>query len=693
MSKFNAVFEIDSPNKVPYDEWDVTIHNISHGGVDFQMIETKDGRYDISGLIKSYGIKYEHIQKSKEVEWIEISELIQAPAVIKYQYKEKARPRVLFCIPESLLCSITQYKKFPPDIMLTIAKHISELYKRPIKQIDELKFKVLANEDMSVIISMSEHKEGWCNMGPLVMSARKVKGKHGTVTDFITNKSTMEDIDNVIAEYFPEHIYDSHPEKLKLVYQKKYGIEWMHEDLAIAFAMWISSKFRTQVYKLVKRITSGDFTVIPDIIQSIDQVNNTKTLAQFWTYEEALIESNVDVKVDYERRLRDLEATVEQYRLMHQQSQLQLTDTKTALQTFQMVVSVPEKTMKRALKIANGPRAPSFHTAFDYIRENEGALYKQIEELQYEVRDLKERLMWAEGQTTLMNERDVMTNKLIDDLDNEIDEHMKIYLNAKEFAGRVVAYAMEYGLTIPLRKQDKQVIDKETLQRIESCSIHVKKKLKDIRDAQQRESKIDFETFMTQTKQNKKVEPSEPFQFEPKYTGALKNVLGNNDDKLLDPIYIYCIKHDHRSVYHKWVVHDMGEEYKENLGYSTILSDAPFEQIDRHHMVAIGAIYRKSPPQPSDDAHTECGAEYYSLPTIGILQRFASVSKCKANHFHRADGGGYVVFTTTTHPKIIEKELCYMLKPIISHKTYGSNTTKSFDNWITELTPIHTRIY
>lgn len=701
MSEFKAMFEIDSPNKVPYDERDVTIHNLSHDGVEFRMIETKDGRYDISHILKMIKVSYIDFRKSKEVDWVEISELLNRPAVIKYQYKEttsKGRTKILYCIPEELLYSFLQFsKKMSNDFLRYVIQYISKKYNRPIKQLDELKFKVLANDDMSVMISMSEHKDGWCNMGPLVMSAKKVKAEHGTIAKFLTGKSIKDDIDNVVAEYFPEHINASAQEKRDIVYQKKYGIEWMHEDLAIAFAMWISSKFRTQVYRLVKRIQSGDFTVIPDIIQNIDQVNGTKTLAQFWTYDAQSLKDNIDVKEDYERRLHELEKKAEDWRLMQEQTQLQLTNTKTSLQTFQMVVSVPEKTMKRALKVARGPNATSFHTAFDYIRENEGMMFKQIEELKYEVEDLKQKLHYSMQENIVLNERDIMTNKLIDDLDDEINEHMKIYLGAKKYAGRVITYALEFGLNIPLRAADRKVIDRDTLARIETNSINIKRKLKSIRKKQEVEAKLDFEQYKVES--NSKTRPDHAFDFTPQYTGTFEK----KKSDVIEPIYIYVIKHEHRSNYFKWVVHDMGDIYKDSTGYSTILSDAPFENIDRNHMIYVGSITRDVTPNDEYNIRVKDGRigkkeslemeSYFELPTLALLQRFASVGPCRDCHFTRATGAGYVVFTTPGHPKRIEKELCYLLKHIINHKTYGNNTTKAFDNWITELTPLHTRVY
>jgi hypothetical protein len=668
------MFEIDNPAKIPYTEKDVTTHKVKWNNTTIDIIQTSDGRFDIVSILECVGKRYDHFKRDKHQLWAEFSTVLNAPAVINCKYHNsntKGRHVLLHCIPEKLLSSALLYCN-DETLSVAVFQYIKKTMGRPIDQFDEIKCQIVTEYDestkMQYMLARSEANNNYYNMEPIIESIKKsghINGANKTIKKFLANVG----IKNYINEC------ESGGDDTQVHYVK-FGVTWMRSDLMVKFASWVDVKFDVWVTKLNARILTGDFSVIPDIIQSIDQINGTRTLAQFWTYEKKTIQENEFVKQDYERRLLDLEKKVEEYRTMQAQTQLQLTDTKTTLNTFQMVVSVPEKTTKRALEIARGPRAQSFQTAFNYVRESEGALYKQIDELTLEVRELKDKLSLQESQYILMQEKDSITNKLIDDLDNEIEDHMKIYLSAKEFAGRVITYAMEHGLTIPLSKRDKKVIDRETLHKIESKSIRVKKSLSAI----QARTDTDFQEYQRKKSNDTSDEPpTVPFVFAPRYINPMKCTD-------MDPIYIYCIKHDHRSSYFKWVMHDQGPKYKDASGYSTILSDSPFEDNNADHMVFVGTIHRK--PYESDKPDPFC-----ELGTLDLLQKFALSSECHDDYFPRASKQGYVVFTTHGHPKTVEKELCYLIRPIISHKTYGSNTTKSFDNWITELTPIHTRMY
>ena len=185
------------------------------------------------------------------------------------------------------------------------------------------------------------------------------------------------------------------------------------------------------------------------------------------------------------------------------------------------------------------------------------------------------------------------------------------------------------------------------------------------------------------------------------------------------------------SPYHQWIIYDQGERYRQDLGYSTILSDAPFDNIDRMHMVYVGAIHLADhdekaelkaiedlAPLPTSEIKNplmraqaqqdealliaagikiERGEhemkKYMGLTTRQILENYATCGAFKAQHFARADGPGYVVLASIDHPKKIERDLCYALQPIITGKSRDETVIKSFDTWITELTPISIRVF
>lgn len=686
----------------------ITIHQVSWKEKEI-IIAQYNGRFDIHKILLTADREWAHFIRDKTDVWTELSEnLVKAPAILSHKCSRTDIPgRKLHMVPEQLLYSALSYCK-DDEYTSRVLGTISENMGRAIEQYPEMRCNVVVDDSTGLVMAISEYNDEYCNVNPIIdiaRSSKTIKKNKYALSEFIDKKDTHSTIDYIIAVEYPELANATRQEKIDKLYYKQYGTQWMHSKLAQKFAMNMCPEYEYAVLKLIDRISRGDFTVIPDIIQTVDQVSGTKTLAQFWTYDEKLLEENPYALESYQRQVQQLTLDVKRLTLEKKQTQLQLTDTQTSFQTFQMVVAVPEKTTQRALRIAKGPRAQSFHTSFDFVRECEGMLHKQVEELTYEVARLKESIMLLEQRNIILQENDNMTNKLIDDLDDEINEHMGIYIKAKELAGRVITYAMEHGLTIPLRKCDKKAIDRETLQRIESKSIYIKKKLANIRMTS--DNTIVFNDGIDKMTK-KKPKPEIPFTFEPRYTGTPINTETRARQKMgnvTGPVYIYCIRHDHRSTYFKWVMHDMGDMYKEETGYSTILSDAPFENIDRDHMIFVGTINRKPYERVviNNDKTTTTITEitdetdpayhYYKLSTAELLKRFARLGCCKENHFQRADGDGYVVFTTPTHPKVIEKELCYMMRYMISHKTYGSNTTKSFDNWITELTSLYARTF
>lgn len=671
-----GVFEYDSNAPVCVD--DLISHRFTIDDIKIDITEY-NGLYDITKVLKAYGIRYSQFCKIHESHWTELSELLNGPAITKFnQVNPKAKP--LRCIREELLVLALQTKKIPSQVCDIVISHIKNIYGRPLKDIKELRFKTLASSDMSVSISISEHKDGWCNLRSLLQSAKVIKGEHGTIAKFLANKSSKDDVNAIIECYFPDHVDKPMVEKINMLYMKQYGVEWIHEDLAIAFAMWISPKFRTQVYGLMRRIHRGDFTVVSDVINIIDEASDTKSQVEIKSWSNKLLQSNPDAKKDYDEKYESLMDQINQLTTMNQnnctqlnetrialynsnqqaeQWRIQLYDTKSSLETIQTLSSVDEQTIDRVLSVTRGAKSISFNDAFDYVRESEGRLRKDMSDLKQENGELKFRISMLEKEIdVLINEKKIAIDA-VDDVDYDIKTVMNIYNGTKAYAGHVITYALEHGLKIPVREKDKQFIDSNSLARIESNSIRIRSKLANAANLSDIQLERQFSEYV---QSNIKQPPQCTFEFSPSYTKPTTNN---------GVIFIYCIKHNTKSNYFKWVVHDMGSTYLDRDGYTTILSDAPLGSIDRWGLIYIGSI------------HTSIKCPMYDI----ILNIADGV--CLEYRFKRADRVGYVAFVTVNHPKAIERAVCVNIKEHFLHKTYKSNTVKKWDSWITEAVPLY----
>ena len=58
----------------------------------------------------------------------------------------------------------------------------------------------------------------------------------------------------------------------------RYGGTWIHPRIAINLAQWISPQFAVKVTGWVDKFIRGDVSIIKDIIQNHDNVNNTESL-------------------------------------------------------------------------------------------------------------------------------------------------------------------------------------------------------------------------------------------------------------------------------------------------------------------------------------------------------------------------------------------------------------------------------
>jgi flagellar biosynthesis chaperone FliJ len=81
---------------------------------------------------------------------------------------------------------------------------------------------------------------------------------------------------------------------------------WVHPDIAINLAQWVSPEFSVQVSKWVRRYLQGDITLVRDIVDRHDALNNTRS--------EVLITTLSNQVEEYKTQLNTLENAVETLR-------------------------------------------------------------------------------------------------------------------------------------------------------------------------------------------------------------------------------------------------------------------------------------------------------------------------------------------------------------------------------------------
>jgi hypothetical protein len=151
----------------------------------------------------------------------------------------------------------------------------------------------IVNEFAGISIRM-RNSDGYYNGGDM---CKVKKGK--TMKDYLRNQDTqdfIEELKNELGDIYPTPLTDI----ITTGANENRGT-WVHPKLAIHLGMWVNSKFGVKVINWTYRFMQGDITLVRDIVDRHDALNNTRS--------EVLITTLSNQVEEYKTQLNTLETT------------------------------------------------------------------------------------------------------------------------------------------------------------------------------------------------------------------------------------------------------------------------------------------------------------------------------------------------------------------------------------------------
>jgi hypothetical protein len=694
----------DNETKITNDTDGVKVHKFKYNDETFQLIQVDD-RFDISQIMKICGMEWRNFTRDRMDLWTEISETIMngESAIITYKCKiKKLSAKVLHCIPPQLLASALAYCN--DDILSekVINAVMAELG-GPIPQFAELECKLATDQNTGLVWAISERNGDYCNISLVIEAARSNKDidRNKYLYDkYMKKKGTIQTMETIMSMEYP----DTDNTMMEQLCYKQYGVQWMHSKLAIKFAMDMSPSYEYAVLDLVDRISKGDCTVIGDVIQAIDQVNGTKTLAELYTFDKETLENDEDIRDIYERKLGEMEAIVERANNDRRVAEYRYQQIGDSIVKSDQIVANAQESLKlvrqgselgpevtnEMMKWVNRRKGRNLGDVFQSVGESHGYYRKHIQELEGELRLEKTRCNALMDKTKVYEEAHEWMESQVESFDEISAEQQRIVRDAKRYAGRVMEKAVKMGYPIKLTNTERELLDTDSVFRFESNAIVINKKTAAIIEEKERCTAENLQLERKQYEDSKSIKPANDFDFSPVYSlaGVIKD---DREDMTMDAVYMYVKSHVSGTIYNDWVRYDFGEPFISNVGYSIMLCDAPFLEPAKSGLTFTASFHRspvlskewveRSPTDEETNAAHRC----IKTSTMQLLQTFA------AQHatFNRAAGNGRIMICEARHPKHVERSLMSLMRPFLSHKVdYKDTVVHKWDNWVSDYVPL-----
>ena len=690
----------DDATMITSDLENVTIHKFKYDDTMVKLVQVDD-RFDVSQIVKIANIKWDHLIKSKKSLWEDISKTIMdgAPAIITYKCKIVGMStRTLHCVPEQLLSYVLTYCK-NDELGKCVVDTITKANGCVVKQFNELECKIATDPSTNLTWAMSERMGNFCNVSLVIEAAKKTKDTTNEISrgmysigDFTKKASTITLMNTIIANE-KDSGYDSH----KSLYYKKYGVQWMHSKLAIAFAMDMSPSYRYSVLSLVDRISSGDCTVIGDVLQTIDDVNGTKTLAELYTYDIKVLEENKDASDEYESKLAEIEDKYLQSqralgleKSAHHGTMVRYNGLRTSLderdsrndtlsESMQLIMAssnVGEDVTRSVLRHVGSDRGNSVNEVFNSVNESNGYFRKTIGELTEELHKARFEANDYKSKYETELEEKITLNDMINDTANSVDRVMKYSQSCQKVISAAVGRITKDNPKAVLSIADIKILAPAKYGSIKVFADAVTTESKIIQDGYDRAAQAVHTEDKLSWEVSKHAKPDQSFEFNPVRSPTTDNK---------GPIYMYIKPHVPGS-YLDWVRYTFGEPFISNRGFSVMLCDSSFTKLQENGLIFAGSFHRTTQRLVADDKEVE---RRHAMSTMDLIIRLAnSPALCKKS-FGLAQDTGRVMLCDIKHPKYVERELMDWVKPFFSHKiNHLGEVIKKWNNWIVEYVPI-----
>lgn len=695
---------------------DIKIHKFEWEGKMYKMYVVDD-RLDIIKLCDLMGVLFTNLQRDREENWNGVTELIKDTAIIEYSFKNgKGNTITLRCIPTQLIVSFLDYGTNDTLRDTLIAHLLQYVFPKGFNQFPQLKCNFVDCD--GVILGMNDNG---LNQYVMVRTLNAQTSHHGEerkeVERWLRTDYAKQSVEALIKYYKTLAYYKNgtYEEKLDAVYYKQYGETWLHREMAVLFAMWISPDFRMKIARMVSRIISGDYEVLPDIIGAIDHINNKTSLIKLYTFDKSSMQAPDFYRLPkhvIHNRLLDCEDELKKNNAAWQEK---YTNVQQALKVSNKLIHNPEKQnemLQLIQRIAGSNNRGKGTVAVQAMNvyEEMSAMDKMImQQLERELEDTKSELDGLRQERDgLKQERDELAST-IESFRDTIDELRRDYIDVSDLASKMTIYMKQAGLRTNLKAHELKLLNPTTVRMVEENMIKVDEKL--AATLVNRDSWTEYKT-------------GEPDLIEPRRELELGiQYLGDENDNMTfgrieegeprNPIYIYGIKHMRQTDMQDWIVFKMGNNFRGKQVWSIILSPAPLTDSGTHNMFHIGQINLKPRNKEAEEKaiqefkdnlkrledanphdafmrkrHAAVLARtptknYVGWRTFNMLRNYAD-GVCEKKQFHFTNGMEtmFVMFSMVTDPKGIEEQLCQMLEPIIENKFDAHSTEMKWNDYL-----------